>query len=55
MEENTPPVIISYDPKDKEVSETVTVQIPECCREGWDTCVHRVNRDEKPIKTNIGL
>lgn len=54
-EERQIPVIKSFDPKDAEVSETFTIQIPQCCREGWDDCIHCVNRDEKPIKSNIGL
>ena len=29
-------------------------KVPECCREGWDSCPHVV-RKEKPKKTNIGL
>lgn len=28
--------------------------VPECCREGWESCVHVVKR-EKPKKTNIAL
>lgn len=28
--------------------------IPICCREGWDSCVHVVQR-QKPTKRNIGL
>lgn len=31
-----------------------TMIIPECCREGWESCPHVVNRKEK-IKSNIGL
>lgn len=34
--------------------EQVTFLIPECCREGWDTCPHVVKR-VKPTKKNIGL
>lgn len=30
-------------------------QVPECCREGWDSCPHVVNRDVKPKRTNVGL
>jgi hypothetical protein len=30
-------------------------EIPICCREGWDTCIHTTKRDDKPKKTNIGL
>lgn len=28
--------------------------IPECCREGWDSCKH-VPKREKKEKVNIGL
>lgn len=28
--------------------------IPECCREGWDSCVHCVKKTEKK-KKNIAL
>ena len=29
--------------------------VPECCREGWDSCPHVVNRDRVKTKKNIGL
>lgn len=29
--------------------------IPECCKEGWDSCIHVVNCDLTRIKTNIGM
>lgn len=29
--------------------------IPECCREGWDSCKHVVNRPKEKTKHNIGL
>ena len=29
--------------------------VPQCCREGWDTCKHVIKRDKKPRKGNIGL
>lgn len=29
-------------------------EVPQCCREGWDSCPHVVKK-EKPAKTNIGL
>lgn len=35
--------------------ESVTLQIPQCCREGWESCPHVVNREEKPVRHNIGL
>lgn len=28
--------------------------IPDCCREGWDSCRHVVKK-QKPAKKNIGL
>jgi hypothetical protein len=28
--------------------------IPQCCREGWDSCPH-VQKKHKKTKTNIGL
>lgn len=28
--------------------------VPECCREGWETCPHVVKRAKK-TKSNIGL
>lgn len=31
------------------------VIIPQCCREGWDTCKHVVNRPKRKKKRNIGL
>lgn len=31
------------------------IMIPECCREGWDSCPHVVNRETKRDKRNIGL
>ncbi len=29
-------------------------QIPECCREGWKSCPH-VLQKQRPIKNNVGL
>jgi hypothetical protein len=29
-------------------------QIPECCREGWESCKHVVQKQKK-VKNNIGL
>ena len=40
--------------QEKEEVKPVTFLIPDCCREGWDTCKH-VPRREKPKKQNIGL
>ena len=31
------------------------VIIPQCCREGWESCPHVINRKTKPSKRNIGL
>lgn len=44
---------ISYNEK-VVVGETLTFLIPQCCREGWDSCKHVVKRQKK-IKTNVGL
>ena len=32
----------------------VRMIIPECCREGWDSCPHVIKKPKK-TKTNIGL
>jgi len=37
-----------------ETGEEVTIHIPICCREGWDSCPH-VAKPTKKKKTNIGL
>lgn len=38
-----------------EVSEKeVKIFIPECCREGWDSCTHVV-KHKRAKKKNIGL
>lgn len=29
-------------------------KIPDCCREGWESCPH-VPKKQKKVKTNIGL
>lgn len=34
--------------------EQTVFQIPECCREGWDSCKH-VPKRQKKQKTNVGL
>lgn len=34
--------------------EAIIVIIPQCCREGWDSCKHSV-RPLKKRKNNIGL
>lgn len=34
--------------------EVIQMIIPECCREGWDSCIH-VPKREKKKKYNIGL
>jgi len=30
-------------------------QVPQCCREGWDSCPHVVSKDKKKKKINIGI
>lgn len=32
-----------------------TWQVPECCREGWDSCRHCLPKDRVKQKRNIGL
>lgn len=32
----------------------INMIIPECCREGWDSCPH-VLKKQKPAKRNVGL
>lgn len=34
--------------------EQVSILIPQCCREGWKSCPHVVQKQKK-IKKNIGL
>ena len=49
--------ISPFDTKEIEkdgVVETVSVWIPECCREGWDSCKH-VPQKAKKTKRNIAL
>lgn len=33
----------------------IVVGIPECCREGWDSCPHVLKREPFRSKKNIGL
>lgn len=42
--------------KEEEVlsNKTLTLIIPECCREGWDSCTHCV-KPQKKVKRNVGL
>jgi len=40
--------------KKKETGESFNIVIPECCREGWDSCKH-VSKPFKKSKQNIGL
>lgn len=39
---------------EKFVKEQTAVIIPQCCRENWDSCPHKVKRNRE-IKKNIGL
>lgn len=41
--------------KSTDNDDTVTIQIPQCCREGWESCPHVINRDPIKSKRNIGL
>jgi len=31
------------------------MEIPQCCREGWDDCPHVINKEPQRSKKNIGL
>jgi len=42
---------IQQDGTEKEV----IVGIPQCCREGWDSCKHVIKKDKERRKHNIGL
>lgn len=42
------------EPQPTEIDPLINLIIPECCKEGWDSCIHTVKR-EKPKKRNIGL
>lgn len=35
-------------------TETVSILVPQCCREGWPSCVHVVRRPP-PARRNVGL
>lgn len=35
--------------------EEVVVGIPQCCREGWDSCPHVIKTERKRIRKNVGL
>lgn len=42
--------------KKKEIpSEPFIWLVPQCCREGWASCPHVVNRKKVPKKKNVGL
>lgn len=43
-------------PKEEEKIEVSNFNwiVPECCREGWDSCPHVVKKDRR-VKRNIGL
>ena len=36
------------------MNEPMYIIIPECCREGWESCEHVAKKIKKP-KTNIAL
>ena len=42
------------EPQEPQALEVQHIIIPECCREGWDSCVH-VPKQQKKQKTNIAL
>jgi len=29
--------------------------VPECCREGWESCKHVINKDVRNKKKNVGM
>lgn len=37
------------------MSEQVILQIPQCCREGWDDCIHVAKKTKVKRRSNIGL
>lgn len=39
----------------EEKKDELIVYIPECCREGWESCPHVINNKQKPEKKNIAL
>lgn len=45
--------MITTEPKPIEVDQFNWI-VPQCCREGWESCPHTVKRQKK-VKTNIGL
>lgn len=53
VEEEKLPTFTRIDNKDD--LKKYKIEIPECCREGWDSCPHVVNREIKKKKKNIGL
>lgn len=50
MEIEIKPIETPEEPKE----ELPSIIIPECCREGWESCPH-VAKPIKKTKTNIGL
>jgi hypothetical protein len=38
----------------EEEEKPIQIEIPECCREGWDSCPHCVKK-EKETKPNVGV
>ena len=45
----SPPII-----RRAETGEEINIEIPICCVEGWDSCVH-VAKPVKKKKQNVGL
>jgi hypothetical protein len=48
------------DNKKDDIIETdnLSWQVPQCCREGWDSCPHAIDNQLKKVKkekTNVGL
>jgi len=48
------PFDTKLEPDDNGDLQEVSVLIPRCCREGWESCKH-IAKKQKKLKTNIGL
>lgn len=59
MEQEIPTVEISpfdtkFVPDENGDLQEVSILIPQCCREGWESCIH-IAKKQKKLKTNVGL
>lgn len=48
MENNIPQI------RTIKVEDLKEIRIPQCCREGWESCKHKAEKTKK-VKRNIGL